>query len=1024
MRILKFAKKHQWLLMTIGILMTIGFGMALYHSQAYVLEKAKATAVQSLKSIVSDSFMMVNKIESTANKMVPKIEHQLDTPDVMFSLSREVLEENKLLKGCSVSFEPYFFKEKGKYFSCYSYNNGDSIATEQEGDDSYQYFRMDWYQIPRLLDKKYWIEPYAEFNEDGIIVKEVMTSFCQPLHDKDGNVIGVLSTDLPLKWLSDFILSHHPFPQSYCMLLGRGGTYIVHPDSTKLLYETILTPTLDGDFPELKTLGRAMIAGETGTVSLALDGVNSHVFYMPFARTGWSLALVCPDEVLLHDYYILSWILIVLIVVAIIMMLAPIWTRFVIKADMSPSSKKASLLLTLFMLGTTLFFTACEQRQQVAHQKIEADSLMNAAYKMHDYDRLLSLADLHESTHALSPMKAHYWRGYAYSRLRKMRLAEREWKKAVDLDINDDDDLKYYSKSANRLAGLLYMKFDYEGTMRIAVPAMKLLQEKEFTMSTDYANLQTFLGCCQLRLGHKEDAANSFALAWQHFLQATESSDDIANYTSAIIGIVTITDTYIQTGHDQEAKDWTDRFDSMLLRYRQHPQADDNFIDKQWARLNFYRACILERQNERVEAQKAYQVALTTKYAKTSDGQIEATSYLMEAGRWNEAADKFTVLERQLQRYDMQMTLDNIRTFLIPKFMANASALRTDTALVTGKWICHALDSAIVKERQNNALELATLYDMQQKETEIIEQQASLSQQRFLSTAIILVLVIFGFGLFIYFRHQSSKRLKKAYHHLEMANARAEESSRMKSDFIQQISHEIRTPLNVLSGFTQIITSPDMEIDEEMQEDINWQIIENTNRITGLVNKMLELSDANSQKVIKRQDDVSAELIATDAIDASGIATAQHLQFDLQITEEAFNTTIHTNRRAATRALSLLLDNARKFTDPSEAHYHDNHDGEQKKATLRVYTDAEYLRFCIEDNGIGVPSDEAERIFNEFVQLDEYYNGTGIGLTVARSQARRLGGDIWLDPTYSGGARFIYILPLAKEDTDTEDETI
>ena len=474
----------------------------------------------------------------------------------------------------------------------------------------------------------------------------------------------------------------------------------------------------------------------------------------------------------------------------------------------------------------------------------------------------------------------------------------------------------------------------------------------------------------------------------------------------------------------REAKDWTDRFDSMLLRYRQHPQADDNFIDKQWARLNFYRACILERLNERVEAQKAYQVALTTKYAKTSDGQIEATSYLMEAGRWNEAADKFTVLERQLQRYDMQMTLDNIRTFLIPKFMANASALRTDTALVTGKWICHALDSAIVKERQNNALELATLYDMQQKETEIIEQQASLSQQRFLSTAIILVLVIFGFGLFIYFRHQSSKRLKKAYHHLEMANARAEESSRMKSDFIQQISHEIRTPLNVLSGFTQIITSPDMEIDEEMQEDINRQIIENTNRITGLVNKMLELSDANSQKVIKRQDDVSAELIATDAIDASGIATAQHLQFDLQITEEAFNTTIHTNRRAATRALSLLLDNARKFTDPSEAHYHDNHDGEQKKATLRVYTDAEYLRFCIEDNGIGVPSDEAERIFNEFVQLDEYYNGTGIGLTVARSQARRLGGDIWLDPTYSGGARFIYILPLAKEDTDTEVETI
>ncbi len=68
------------------------------------------------------------------------------------------------------------------------------------------------------------------------------------------------------------------------------------------------------------------------------------------------------------------------------------------------------------------------------------------------------------------------------------------------------------------------------------------------------------------------------------------------------------------------------------------------------------------------------------------------------------------------------------------------------------------------------------------------------------------------------------------------------------------------------------------------------------------------------------------------------------------------------------------------------------------------------MRFIVEDTGIGVPVEEAEHIFDEFVQLNEYYDGTGIGLTVARSLARRLGGDIVLDTTYTGGARFVMTL--------------
>jgi signal transduction histidine kinase len=329
-------------------------------------------------------------------------------------------------------------------------------------------------------------------------------------------------------------------------------------------------------------------------------------------------------------------------------------------------------------------------------------------------------------------------------------------------------------------------------------------------------------------------------------------------------------------------------------------------------------------------------------------------------------------------------------------------------------WICNALDTAITLERKNASIELATIYDMQQKEREITEQQARLSQQRYLGTMLALLVVIVGFCFFIYFRHQAALRLENAYHELEIANGRAEESSRIKSEFIQQISHEIRTPLNILSGYTQILTNTNLEIDRETRHEINRQITESTDRLTGLVSKMLELSDSRSKTVIEQNDTVSPVDIAREAVRLSEIEEAKHLTFDMMVSQQTAAISLTTNREAAERALSLVLDNARKFTAPAEALSMNNTAETEKKQkvvlTLQTVDDA--IFFIVEDTGIGVPPEEADRIFDEFVQLDEYYEGTGIGLTIARSLARRMGGDIILDTNYSGGARFIMTLPI------------
>ena len=658
-------------------------------------------------------------------------------------------------------------------------------------------------------------------------------------------------------------------------------------------------------------------------------------------------------------------------------------------------------ILSALLMAGLLLACAGQQRQQKIVEG-NADSLMNDAYKKHDYERLVTFSDSLQALHQLSDLKAYYWRGYSYSRQRKMRLAESQWKKAIGLRVITEEDQEYYAKSVNRLTALQLLKGDYESVMREAVPAIQLLNDAGKNNSSDYAFIQATVGCCQLRLGSQKDAAGSLERAYEIFLNVIDDNPDISSYTSTIASIISITDNYLSMKLYAEALEWTNRFEEQLNSYQQQAQPDMDYLDKQQARINLYRACALEGLGNQADAAKAYKEAMTTRYAKSMDGRMETRNYLMSAKRWREAAHNFEVLDELSQRYDLKFSLDYIQHYLLPKYKANIGAHNLDTAIAVGTLICNNLDSAIMRVQLDEASELAAIYNTQQKETELAEQKANLARQQFIIVVVILVLVIIFFSLIIYFRHQSAKRLAAAYCKLEEANERIKESSRMKTSFIQQISHEIRTPLNILSGFTQVITTPGMTLDDETKQDINTKIMENTNRITGLVNKMLELSDANSKAVIERNDQVLAIQVAAEAMNAFTDNTKYKIPIDLQLSEGVDSIMLQTNEQAATRALVLVLGNAERFT-------------KEGVVRLKVEHDETMVRFVVEDTGIGVPVSEAEHIFEEFVQLNEYEEGTGIGLTVSRSICRRLGGDVVLDTSYTGGARFVLTLPLTIE---------
>lgn len=286
----------------VAVIFVGAFSIMFTEAQDIIKEEAWGKASQTLDGTVLHIGNTLRRVEVASDNMLRVIERNLEKPDSMFTVGKQVLANNRELTGCSISFDPFYYKEKGRYFSAYAYNDGDSILTEQEGTDNYQYHCMDWYLIPKLLDRPYWIEPFMEDATEGIIVKDIFSSYSRPIHDAKGNSVGTFSVDIRLSWFTQTIAKVKPYPHSFCVMLGKGGSYLVHPDTTKLFYETIFTRTLEKPDSQKTALGTSMLAGESGHKILDYDGEPCHVFYKPFKNTGWSVAIVIPERDIYAPY--------------------------------------------------------------------------------------------------------------------------------------------------------------------------------------------------------------------------------------------------------------------------------------------------------------------------------------------------------------------------------------------------------------------------------------------------------------------------------------------------------------------------------------------------------------------------------------------------------------------------------------------------------------------------------------------------------------------------------------------------
>jgi signal transduction histidine kinase len=265
---------------------------------------------------------------------------------------------------------------------------------------------------------------------------------------------------------------------------------------------------------------------------------------------------------------------------------------------------------------------------------------------------------------------------------------------------------------------------------------------------------------------------------------------------------------------------------------------------------------------------------------------------------------------------------------------------------------------------------------------------------------ILSVIIIVCLLVIVISRRRSLQRMRQHNAELTIAKNRAQESDKMKSIFIRHVSHEIRTPLNIITGFTQVLNSPNYKPSEEDRQDMMLRISENTEQITLIVNELLDMADTESMTVIERTDETTASDLCQKAIAETNITPTETVDFRLQ-NEVPDTRVIKTSTANVVKILNNLLKNAVKFTNKGQI-------------TLKVTLDEPkgVLVFAVIDTGIGVPEEARERIFEHFEKVDSFKEGIGLGLCVSRSLARRMGGDVTLADSSSQGSTFLLTIPL------------
>ena len=316
-----------------ALILTAALLVMLHFSRKSIKQETLQKAEQTLEATVQSIDNILLSVEQASGNTYWNMLEQLDKPERMQVYCRKLMETNPYITGCAIAMEPYYYKDHAKYFMTYTHQTKTGMAStnspiiQAETFGNRPYTEQDWYSQPMGTGHPCWIGPLKNTDTEG----GAIISFCLPIYNRDGARVGVLGVDIALQQLSQIVLAVKPSPNSYCTLLGSDGSYIVHPDSTKLMHETVYSYYKESDNQSIKEAAAAMGTGQTGYKEFQQNGKDWFVFYKPFNRSvlpgrsmeklNWSAGIVYPEDDIFGQYNRMLYVVVAISLTGLFMLL-------------------------------------------------------------------------------------------------------------------------------------------------------------------------------------------------------------------------------------------------------------------------------------------------------------------------------------------------------------------------------------------------------------------------------------------------------------------------------------------------------------------------------------------------------------------------------------------------------------------------------------------------------------------------------------------------------------------------------
>lgn len=228
-------------------------------------------------------------------------------------------------------------------------------------------------------------------------------------------------------------------------------------------------------------------------------------------------------------------------------------------------------------------------------------------------------------------------------------------------------------------------------------------------------------------------------------------------------------------------------------------------------------------------------------------------------------------------------------------------------------------------------------------------------------------------------------------------------ANKAKSKFLQNMSHEIRTPINAMFGFAQLLGLPEGSVTDEERALYNSYIYNSYTMIEMLISDIIDIADSEHGNY---RIELS-QVVVNDILKNAVVSVEYRVPVGVKLyytSDFPDDYTITSDGRRIQQVLINYLTNACKNTTKGEIHLHCSQTERPGKLT-----------FSVADTGRGVPEDKAALIFNRFTKLDQYVQGSGLGLNICLTVASKLGGEVYLDTSYTDGARFVFVIDDKQE---------